>query len=157
MKFGDIVMSVASMAVITILIGVPLGMVLIIPFGEDLFWGYTISNVVSILLGAIITGYYFAGKIWEARMEAITKIAILSAVLAMFSVTINTAALADWTPMVKETYLEANPTATLSTSEWVIVEAMSLAQGVFSNAVIVLVLAFIGLYVGSMFRGPVKS
>jgi len=155
LKFGDVVTAVASSFVIFILILFPLEIALVPALG--LFWGLNVSELVSILLSALIVGYIFAAKIWEARMGAITKIIVLSAVLVMFLVSINAAALADWTPWVKETYLEANPTATLSTLEWYIVEGLTLTSQIFWNVVIVLALGFIGLYVGSMLKRPVKS
>jgi hypothetical protein len=66
-------------------------------------------------------------------------------------------ALADWSPAVKEVYLEANPGTSLSTSEWLNVESMAILQVMFIDVVMVLVFVFIGLYVGSMLRKPSKS
>jgi len=122
------------------------------------YWGSNVSVLISVLLSALIGGYIFAGKIWEARREAIAKITVLAAVLVMFFVVIQNAAIGeDFTQWVHETYQEANPTATLSTLEWYFVGSMALSSQVFWNVVVVLVLGFIGLYVGSMFRRPVKS
>ena len=154
MKFGDVVTCVASIALINVLIGVPVENVLVSALG--FYWGHTVSMAVSFLLGALIIGYIFAGKIWEARREAITKITVLAAALIMLFA-MHLPALADWTPMVKETYQEMYPATTLSTSEWVIVEMMVLSLNLFVNVVMVLVLVSIGLYVGSMLRKPVKS
>jgi len=154
LKFGDVVTAVASLAVILVLVGFPIDLVL--RPALDPVWGGHVSGAVSILLTALIGGYVFAGKIWEARMEAIAKITVLSAALMIFYV-ISSPALADWNPAVKEAYLEANPGTTLSTSEWLSVESMALLQVMFINVVMVLVLGFIGLYVGSMLRRPGKS
>ena len=154
MKFGDVVTAVASLAVIMVLILVPVEMVLVSALG--FYWGQNVSVIVSILLGALIVGYIFAGKIWEAMREAITKIAVLAAVLNMIF-TMQLPALADWAPMVKETYQEMYPATELSTSEWVVWEMMALSLNMLLNAVLMLVLGFIGLYVGSMLRKPEKS
>ena len=154
MKFGDVVIAVASLAVILLVIEVPLGVVLIPALGFE--WGPTVYSAVSILLSALIVGYIFAGKISEARMEAIAKILVLGAVLWMLFL-INYSSYADWAPTVKEAYQTAHPETTLSTYEWVIVESMALSQMMFINVVMGLVLAFIGLYAGSMLRRPVKS
>jgi len=154
LKFGDVVTAVASLAVILVLVGFPIEMVLVPALGTD--WATYVSGAVSIFLSALIGGYIFAGKIWEARMEAIAKITVLSAALMIFYV-ISLPALADWNPAVKEAYLEANPGTTLSTSEWLNVESLAILQVMFIDVVMVLVFVFIGLYVGSMLRRPGKS
>ena len=150
MKFGDVVTAVASLAVIAVLVSFPLSMVLIPALGFS--WGQNISAIVSFLLSGLIGGYIFAEKIWEGRMEAIAKITVLSTVLMIFSALIGAAVFADWTQMAKDTYLEANPTATLSTTEWYVVVSQMTSQVVFINVIMVLALGFIGLYVGSALR-----
>ena len=154
MRFGDVVMAVASLVVIDILFVVPLDMVLVLALG--FYWGTNVSGVVSILLAALVVGYIFAGKIWEARREAISKITVLTAALVMLFV-MHFPALAGWSPSVEEEFREMLGTATLSTFEWLGVEMMVLSLNMFVNVVGTLVLGFIGLYVGSMFRRPVKS
>ena len=154
MKFGDVVIAVASIAVIAVLIGFPLMLVLIAALG--FYLGQNVGAAVSFLLSSLIVGYIFAGKILEARREAIAKITVLAAVLVTFNVMFFPTH-ADWAPYIKETYEAANPGSTLSTLDWFIVELMALSQVMFLNVVIVLVLGFIGLYVGSMLRRPVKS
>jgi len=159
LKFGDVVICVASMAVIFALIAAPLEMVLISALGISGMnnWGYDVSLIVSFFLSALISGYIFAGKLWEARRKAITKITVLWAALVMLLAIIVPATLADWGPKAKEEYLAANPGTTLSTSEWVTWEMMYLDVFMFLVVGMALVLGFIGLYVGSMLRKPVKS
>jgi len=121
-------------------------MVLVPVLGCD--WGPTVSSAVSFLLTALIVGYIFAGKIWEeARMEAIARITVLAGALMIFYV-ISVPSLADWAPAIKEVWWVGG---------WFTVESMVLARVIFINVVMVLVLGFIGLYVGSMLRKPVKS
>ena len=103
----------------------------------------------------MIGGYIFAGKLWEARREAVTKITVLWAALVMLFAIIVPATLADWGPMAKEEYQAANPGTTLSTSEWVNWEMMYLDVFMFLCVVMALVLGFIGLCIGSMLRKPV--
>lgn len=155
MRFGDIVICVASIAVIDALIKVPLDMVLVSALGLE--WGYDVSTVVSFFLSALISGYIFAGKLWEARREAIAKITVLWAALLTLFAAIVPGAITDWGPTVKEEYEAAYPGTTLSTSEWVNWEMMYLDVFTFIVVVMALVLGFIGLYVGSMLRRPVKS
>ena len=156
MKFGDVVMAVATAAVIMVLISFLLDWVLISAIGY--YWGMNVGAIISIFLATLITGYIFAGKIWEARMKAIAKITILAAALMMFTVVMEAAALGTyWTTWVHDTYLDANPGANPSTSEWYAIGSMYLGVQVVLNVVIVLVLAFIGLYIGSMFKRVAKS
>jgi len=150
LKFGDIVTAVASSAVILALLIFPIDMVLVPALG--FFWGLNVGAIVSVLLTALIVGYVFAGKIWESRMEAIAKITALSAVLMAFFVAITLAA-TEWPAVVRE----ANPGATYTALEWHIVEHVALLGQIFLNVIIVIVLGFIGLYIGSMFRRPVES
>jgi len=159
LKFGDVVMSVASIAVIFALIAGPLEMVLFsaLSISDMNNWGYTVSLIVSFLLGALISGYAFAGKIWEARREAITKITVLWAALVMLFAIIVPATVVDWGPTAKEEFRAANHGTTLSTSEWVTWEYMYLDMFTFLIVGMALVLGFIGLYVGSMLRKPEKS
>ncbi len=154
MKFGDVVTCVASLAVILVLVSFPLEMVLVPALGVD--WGPTVSSAVSILLSALIGGYVFAGKIGKARVEASTKITVLAAVLMVFYL-INLPSLAHWNLMVEDTYKAANPGAELSNLEWYVVEAMALGKVMFINVVMVLLIGFAGLYVGSMLRQPAKG
>ena len=154
MKFGDVVMAVASIAVISALIHAPLDMVFVSALG--LTSGYIVGDFVLFFLSTLISGYIFAGKIWEARREAITKIAVLWAALMYLFGLIVPASLAHWGLMAEEAYQEQYGT-TLSPIEWVHWEIMYLDIFVFLFIVVALVLSFIGLYVGSMLRKPKKS
>jgi len=159
LKFGDVVIAVALMAVIFALIATPLELVFFSALGISGMtnWGYDVSLIISFFLSALISGYIFAGKLWKARRESITKITVLWAALVMLLAVVVPASLADWGPKAKEEYLAANPGATLSTSEWVVWEMMTLDMFMFLVVGMALVLGFIGLYVGSMLRKPVKG
>ena len=152
MRFGDIVMCVASLAVIMVLVGVPIEIVLAPALGP--YGGSYVISAINVLLSALIGGYVFASKIWEeARIKTIAKITVLAAVLMLFYV-ISFPALPHWGPVVKDVYEAANPGVELSNSEWFTVESLALAKIMFIDVVMVLVLGFIGLYVGSMLRRP---
>jgi hypothetical protein len=150
LKFGDIVTAVASAALILLILIFPMDMVLIPALG--FYWGLNVGAIISVLLTALIVGYVFAGKISESRIESITKIAVLSGVLMVFLVGIQAAA-TDWKTVVTDAYKGESHTA----FEWYVLEAVALSGQMLINAVIVLVLGFIGLYVGSMVRKPKKS
>ena len=161
MKFGDVVMAVASMAVIFALIATPLEMVFFSALGISGMnnWGYMVSLIVSFLLSALISGYLFAGKIWEARREAITKITVLWAALVMLFAIIVPATWASWGLMAEEEFQLMFPGATepSTTAEWLTWEMMYLDSFMFLIVGMALVLGLIGLYAGSMLRKPKKS
>jgi hypothetical protein len=153
LKFGDVVMAVATAAVIMVLIQFLLGWILVPAMGY--FWGINVDAIISIFLATLITGYVFAAKIWESRIKAIAKITILGAAFMMLIAVMQVAALSgDWTAWVKASYTGTTPS---SASEWYAVESMYLSSQVVLNVVLVLVLAFIGLYIGSMLKRPAKS
>jgi len=154
LKFSDVVTCVASIAVIFALIFFPFDLVFVSALGLEL--GYLISMIVAPFLSALIGGYIFAGKIWEARREAITKITVLWAALMQLIGLIVPASLAHWGLAVEEKY-QGQYGSTLSTAEWVNWEMMVQDLFVFITVGMALVLGFIGLYVGSMLRKPVKS
>lgn len=72
LKFGDVVIAVASITIILILIMFPLILVLTPALGN--FAGFELSAVISFLLSPIIVGYIFSQKIWEEnRTKTIAK------------------------------------------------------------------------------------
>jgi high-affinity Fe2+/Pb2+ permease len=153
LKFGDIIIAVASLTIVAVLIMFPLTLAFTSTLGN--FGGFMLSAVVAFLLGAIIVGYVFTRRIWEEnRTRTIAKIAVLFTLLVMVAVLIENAASADWTPMVRESYLEANPGASPSTSDWYYIERLALVQDDFFNVVLLFAIAFIGLYIGSILKKP---
>jgi hypothetical protein len=120
--------------------------------------GQDIGVFVSLFLSALIGGYLFAGKIWEARRETITKITVLWAALVSLTVTIVPSGLAHWGLMAEEELqLMVGVPEPSTAAEWVSYEM--LYNGSFMCLVVGLafVLGFIGLYVGSMLKRPAKS
>jgi len=110
------------------------------------------------LLSGLIVGAIFSRKIWEeAGIKTIAKIVVLGAALLMLFYAAAIPAQGDWTPLVKETYQNANPGKTLTTSQWWSVEEYALTDTIALNVFIVVVASFIGLYIGSMLRKPKKS
>jgi len=156
LRFGDVLIAVATLFLITVLVSYPLESMLIPTLG--FYWGPTLGALVSVLISSLIVGYIFARKILDGRKESIARISVLFAVLMIFSIVINNAALGeDFTQWVHETYQEANPTASLSTFEWYVVGGLFIGSQMFMNAITLLPLSFIGLHVGSILGKPVKS
>jgi len=159
LRFGDVVTCVASIAVIYALIVAPLDMVFVsVGLGFEL--GQYIGAFVSFFLSALISGYIFAGKIWEAWREAITKITVLWAALVSLIATMIPAGVAHWGLVSEEKFREKFPGiswTTLSNAERMGWEMINNAGFLFLIVGMALVLSFIGLYVGSMLRKPKKS
>jgi hypothetical protein len=156
LKFGDMIIAVASLTIIAVFIMLPLTIVFTPALGN--FGGFMLSAVIAFLLSSIINGYIFTQKIWEEnRTKTIAKITVLFTLLVMVLVLIENAASGEWTPMVKENYLNANPTATPSTTDWYYIERLAIIQDDFVNVVLILAITFIGLYIGSMLKKKAKS
>ena len=152
MRIGDLVICVASIAVIFALIAVPLELVFVSALGLEP--GYDVGVFVAIFLSALVSGYIFAGKLWEAKRESVAKITVVWAAIVMVIAANIPAAVEDWGTKVKAEYVAANPSATLSTAEWVFWEMMYVDIFIFITIALALVLSFIGLYIGSMLRKP---
>ncbi len=151
MRFGDIIIAVASLFLVTFLISYPLEIVLIQILGLSL--APTIGALVSVLLGGLIIGYIFSRKIGNNRKEAIVTISILFTVLMIFSIILNNAVLGNYfTDWVNETYQESNPTESLTSFEWFVVGGLFIGSQMFMNIIILFVFSFIGLYSGSTLR-----
>ena len=151
MRFGDLVLAVASLAVIFALIAFPLETLFVYALG---LWAYDVGVFLALFLSALTVGYIFAGKIWEARKKTIAKITVLWGALLMVLAAIVPGAIANWAEKVREEFLAANPGTTLSTAEWVNVEMMYLDAFMFLLVALALVLSFVGLYVGSTLKKP---
>ena len=148
MKFGDLVISVASIAVISALIHAPLDFVFVSALG--LASGPTVSTFVSFFLSTLICGYIFSGKIREARRETIAKITVLWTAFVFLILQFKPTQ-AHWGQFADEAYQGQN-WSNLSTIERLHWEIMYLDIFVFLFVVLALVLGLIGLYVGSMLR-----
>jgi hypothetical protein len=156
LKFGDIVIAVASYGVVSIFLYFVLGLALIPAIGWD--WGPVVVGIISWLLSGLIVGAIFSGKIWEeAGIKTITKIVVLGAALMILFYAASIPSQGDWTPLVKETFQNANPGETLTASQWFNVETTALIQEIAVDIFIWIVLGFVGLYIGSMLRKSRKS
>jgi asparagine N-glycosylation enzyme membrane subunit Stt3 len=156
LKFSDIVIAVASLAVVLLFLEVILGLVLIPAIGWD--WGPTVVGTISFLLSGLIVGAIFSRKIWEeAGIKTMAKIIVLGATLLILVYAASIPSQGDWTPAVKEDYQNANPGKTLTTTQWWSVEQAAMGEVIALNVFIGVVASFIGLYIGSMLRKPTKN
>ena len=151
MRFGDIIIAVASLFLVTFLISYPLEIALIQILGLSL--APTIGALVSVLLGGLIIGYIFSEKMGNGRNQVIVTISILFTVLMIFSIILNNAVLGNYfTNWVNETYQESNPAESLTSFEWFVVGGLFIGSQMFMNIIILFVFSFIGLYSGSTLR-----
>ena len=149
MKFGDIVIAVASIVVLIPLFEYPLGFVLDMQTG----WGQLADTLISFLLSTLIVGVVFAGKIWEeTRIKAILKIVVLFAIPEIIGFGIFTSA-SDYISAIREG--SSHPTYTAT--QWLYYDVTMAGGTLFWDMVFLLVAGFIGLYIGSMLRKPKKS
>jgi len=147
---------VASLTIIAVLIMFPATLALTPTLGNA--EGFLLSAVIAFLLSAIIVGYIFTRQIWEEnRTKTTAKITVLFTLLVMVLVLIENAASSDWTPMVRTDYLNADPSASPSASDWYYIERLALIQDDFINVVLILAITFIGLYIGSTLKKPTKT
>lgn len=156
MRFGDVITAVASLFLVTLLISYPLEIVLISALG--LQSGPPIGASVSVLMGALIIGYVFSGRMTDSRKEAIVKISVLFTVLMLFSIVLNNAVLGeDFTNWVHESYLDSNPTASLTSFEWFLVGGLFIGSQMFMNGIVLFLLSLIGLFIGTIVWKKTKT
>jgi hypothetical protein len=156
LRFGDVITAVASLFLVTVLISYPLEIVLISALG--LQSGPPIGSSISVLLGALVIGYVFSARMTESRKEATFKISVLFTVLMLFSIVLNNAVLGeDFANWMHESYLESNPTASLTTLEWFMVGGLFIGSQMFMNGIVLFLLSLIGLFVGTIIRKKTKT
>jgi len=156
LRFGDVITAVASLFLVTLLISYPLEIVLISALG--LQSGPPIGASVSVLMGALIIGYVFSGRMTDSRKEAIVKISVLFTVLMLFSIVLNNAVLGeDFTNWVHESYLDSNPTASLTSFEWFLVGGLFIGSQMFMNGIVLFLLSLIGLFIGTIVWKKTKT
>ena len=156
LKFSNVILAVATVAVIDVLVYLVLGIALIPSVGS--YWGLNSAAILSLLVSGLVVGFVFAGKIQEeSRTRAVGKIAVLFGAVTSSAVMISNSANGYYSAWVKETLQSMYSTGTWTTTDWYVYEQLALVEQVALNVVLALVLGFIGLYVGSMLRKPRKS
>ena len=156
LKFGNVILAVASIAVIDIMLNFVLGIALIPSIGS--YWGMNSAAIISILIAALFVGYIFAIKIQEeSRIRAVGKISVLFASVMSLSVVMSAAANPYYKDWIDETLRSMYTTSAWTKADWYVYGQLSLLTFVVLNVVLALVLTFIGVYAGSMLRKPKKS
>ena len=154
MKFGDVIMAVASFFLIEVLLYAVL-MFIFLPLFTS--WSADIAGVISVFVTALIVGYLFSQKIQEkSSKEAITKIAVLSAVVLVFGLMIlYTNSHMD--TAINEIWNSGVSTGDWTSTDWLVHWQFSLLLLLAYNVVAITGLSFIGLYAGSKLRKPIEN
>jgi hypothetical protein len=156
LKFSDVILAVATVGVIDLLVDFVLGLVLIPSVGS--YWGLNSSFILSGLVAGLVGGWIFAGKIQEeSRLRAVGKIAVLLGAVEAAAVMLSASANGYYDAWIKETLQSMFATSAWTTTDWFVYSQFALLEGVVLNVVLVLVIAFIGVYAGSMLRKPKKA
>jgi hypothetical protein len=158
-KFGDVVIAVASLIVAFSLFDCVLNFALI---PMNTYWGGMVAVIVSILVSALIVGYVFAGKIQEeSKRASIGKVVVLFAVVIGLQLGIIYAAIGPHYSAMVDDHLTSMYTKTTTSSwtntDWFAYELMALIMDTALFIVFALVFGFIGLYVGSMRKPSAKT
>jgi flagellar biosynthesis protein FliQ len=153
LKFGDVIIAVASLFVVVWVINTLLNFALI-PVSTS--YGGDVAYILSVLVSGLAIGYFFAGKIQEeSKMASIGKVIILFTVLMMFAMTMG--AIARHYPLfIDEQLSNMYNTSSWTNAEWFWYEMTDLMLVTTVYAVFSLLFGFIGLYLGSLRKSSAK-
>ncbi len=153
MKFSDVILGAAAMAVVWSLIYVLFALVLIPSAGS--VWGLDAAAGISLLIAALVVGAVFAGKMEaESRARAFGKVAVLFGVVTLFLSMMLFSSNSNSGNLLKETLQGMYSTGSWTTADWFAYTQLAIFLNVAVNVALSLVVGFIGLYVGSLLRKP---
>ena len=156
MKFGDVIIAVASLTVAFILFDCVFSLALVPTTSTN--GGAMVAVIVSVLVSGFVVGYVFAGKIQEeSRRVSIGKVVVLFAAVFGLLITMVYGAIYHFGLMTDEILRNMYNTSAWTNTNWFSYEVMMLGIDVALFVVFALVFGFIGLYVGSMLRKPKKT
>lgn len=154
LKFGDVIIAVASFIVTFILVEFVLDIMLIPTYAH---LGSDVAELVSYLISALIVGFVFAGKIREdSRLNSIGKVIISSAFAIIFLFMISRAAIGHWNAVTDDTLRIIYSTGSWTNNDWYTYEYMSLVIDTTLTAIYVF-FGFVGLYLGSLRKPSIQG
>jgi hypothetical protein len=156
LKFGDIIVVVASLTVAFILFDCVFNLALVPATGSD--YGAMAAVIVSILLSGLVVGYVFAGKIQEeSRRTSIGKVVVLFTAVFALLIMIVYGVIYHYNALADERLSSMYNTSAWTNTNWFAYEIMALTINTAMFIVFALVFGFIGLYVGSMRKTSSKT
>ena len=156
MKFGDIIIVVATLIVAFFLFDSLFNLALIPATSSE--WGAMAAVIVSILLSGLVAGYFFAGKIREeSRTASIGKVVILFTAVFGLLIMIVYGAIYHYGALADETLSSMYNASGWTNTNWFAYEIMGLTVDTALFVVFALIFGFIGLYLGSMRKPPAKT
>ena len=154
MKFGDILIAVATYAVLQILTAFLLTTVLLVVFGITMFTYYG-AGLGAVFLSMLLVGYFFRAKISKGGRQVILRIVVVAAFYEIFVIMFQPT-FADWLPFLLKAPSEAFSGNVVATLEWFLYDLSRRGNMVF-NIFMVIGLSYFGLKVGSKFKHMPKS
>ena len=155
LKFGDIIIAVASLLLVAWFIDTLLNFVLI-PASTS--YGGDVAYILCVLISGLVVGYVFAGKLREeSRWVSIGKVVVLFAVAMMLVVGVMSAPLGHYNAWADENLQKMYNTTSWTNAEWFWYEMALLIMVTSLYAVYTLVFGFIGVYLGSMRKPSAKT
>jgi hypothetical protein len=154
LKFGDIIIAVATYAVLQIPTAFLLTTVTLTAFGTTMFAHYG-AGLIAVFLSMLIVGYLFRAEIRKGGRQVILRIVVLAAFYEIFVVMFQPT-FADWLPFALKAPSEAFSGTAVATLEWFLYDLSRRGNMVF-NILTVIGLGYFGLHVGSKFKSVTKS
>ena len=151
MKFSDVIIATAALVLFALILDAILE-VAFVPLKSNTT-SDTLSFIISVLAVSLVVGYVFAPNIQqESRVKAVLGITVLTSLLAIFFFAIWIAS------PFGSTWFKDTLNTLFNTSGWTDYEWSAYsALAVSLDIIILFVLSFIGLYVGSSLRKPKKT
>ena len=153
LKNEDLLIVVATMAVVVALIAYPLDLTFVSAMG--LASGYPISFITYLFVSALLGGVVFARSLQEYRMKAIAKVTVVWGFFWMLLATI-VPAFSEYGGYARAAY-EGQYGTTLSAAEWANWQSVFAEMFGEITVIVAIVTCFIGLYLGSILRRPKKA
>ncbi len=146
MKFGDIVIAVATYAVIQVLTTFLLTSMSLAVFGITMFTHYG-AGLSSVFLSMLLVGYLFKVEISKGGQKVVLRVVVLAAFFEIFVIMFQPT-FADWLPFASEAPSEAFSGNVVATLEWFLYD-LSRRGNMVLNMLTVISLSYVGLYLGS--------
>jgi len=154
LKFADVVIAVALLAVIATFLLFGFGIVLI---PVSTYYGPDLASILSVLVASLIVGYVFAlERREESRMSSIGKVLLLFVALLLVTILAEYGAIGHASAAIDDMLRSTYSTSSWTNTDWFAYEELWLSYSAALSAAVGLVFGFVGLYVGSIRKPTVQ-